>query len=373
VRLVPDNAARYSAWLPRAATPLDMIMSDIAELDGRPWMCCPRSFLKSALADFTSATGCEFIAAFEHEFQILGAPWQAAPSFAISALRRADPFGPELLSALTEAGVEPEVLLAEYGRDQFEITAAPAPGLVAADRAVFLREVVREQARLYGWRASFAPKTVPAGVGNGVHVHFSFRGSGNVPAAYDEEAPGRLSTLARSFAAGVLRHMPALTAFTAPSPISGLRLAPHHWSASYTWLGEQDRESSLRICPVSVANPGKQYNLEYRAADATASPHLALGVLIRAGLAGIRENLPAPTIFAGDPGELSDTDRVKRGLFRLPATLANALSALERDSEVSSWFDPKAFVTYTGMKRMELELCEGLDAEALCTRYATIY
>ena len=91
LRLLPDARARYACWPARAPTPLDLVMSDIIELDGTPWMCCPRGFLKAALADFMSETGCEFIAAFEQEFQILGADWQAAPAFGVSALRRASP------------------------------------------------------------------------------------------------------------------------------------------------------------------------------------------------------------------------------------------------------------------------------------------
>ena len=43
------------------------------------------------------------------------------------------------MAALDEAGVEPEVFLPEYGRDQFEISCGPAFGEAAADRAVAVR------------------------------------------------------------------------------------------------------------------------------------------------------------------------------------------------------------------------------------------
>src|SRR3546814_4040263 len=78
-----------------------------------------------------------------------------------------------LVTALEAAGVEPEVMIAEFGRDQFEVTCAPADPVTAADRAVVIREIVRETARSLGWRASFAPKTAADGVGNGVHIHLS--------------------------------------------------------------------------------------------------------------------------------------------------------------------------------------------------------
>ncbi len=188
--------------------------------------------------------------------------------------------------------------------------------------------------------------------------------------------PATSRGLAASFCAGMLRHLPALTAFTAPSPLSAMRLVPHHWSASYTWLGVQDREASLRICPVTTIgnrDPARQFNIEYRAADATASPHLALAVILRAGLAGIRDRLPAPPVFSGDPAALSDNERETLGLRRLPQSLPAALDCLERDKEVRGWFSDAAFDTYTGMKRMELKLIEGIEGDALCARYAAIY
>ena len=376
LRLKPDTEARYTCWPTRAATPLDFVMSDMVELDGSPWTCCPRSFLKAALADFKTLTGCDFIASFEQEFQVLGAAWPPAQSFGISALRRADPFGPEVVAALAQCGIPIEMFVAEYGKDQFELTTPPADGLAAADRAIVIRETVKEIARLNGWRASFSPKTAVSGVGNGVHIHFSFAGTKGEPAAFDAAKPGRMSDLAAAFSAGVLRHLPALIALTCAAPISGLRLKPHNWSSSYTWLGEKDREATLRICPtVSLGgkDPAQQFNIEFRAADATVSPHLALGALIRAGLEGISAGLAAPPIFSGDPEQLSVSERAALGLHRLPDTLETALDCLEADRTASGWFSPDALATYTGMKRMELTLCEGLDSDALCQRYASIY
>ena len=376
LRLLPDDGARYCVQPAGSKTALDMVMCDIVELDGRPWPCCPRSFLKQALADLEAEAGVTLQASFEHEFQILDAGWRNAPAFSLQALRRADPLGPAVMAMLREAGLEPEVFIAEYGRDQYEVTMAPCGGLAAADRAVVLRELVRELTRNMGWHCSFAPKTQVNGVGNGVHIHFSLRDRNGNAAAFDETAPGCVSALAGSFVAGILRHLPALTAFTAPSPISGLRLKPHNWSSSYTWFGDRDREASLRICPINrvgKSDPARAYNIEYRPADATASPHLALAVMVRAGLEGIRNNLDTPPLFSGDPALLSEKARKAKGLARLPDNLDAALAALAADETVLSWFDPLAIETYTGMKHMELKLAGPEVDDALCRRYAEIY
>lgn len=376
LRLLADDTAHFRFAIEGSATPLDIVMSDIVELDGTPWVCCPRSFLKQALADLEREAGLTMLASFEHEFQMLDVKWPPAPAFALQAQRRADPFGPALMAALRDAGVAPEVFIPEYGKDQFEITLAPADALSAADRAVVLRETVRELSRNRGWHCSFAPKTAVDGVGNGVHIHFSFRDAKGAPATHDPARPGGVSEVAGSFVAGILRHLPALTAFTAPSPISYLRLQPHHWSSSYTWFGDRDREASLRICPVNrvgKTDPAKVFNIEYRPADACASPHLALGVMVRAGLEGIRQKLAAPPLFSGDPALLDDGQRKALCLKRLPQSLSEALETLMADETVRGWFAPVAVETYVGMKRMEMKLAGDRLDDALCRRYAEIY
>lgn len=376
LRLVGDESARYRVHLPGAATATDLMMADITELDGSTWPLCPRAFLAASVRDFQSLTGLNLIASLEHEFQLFGSGRPQAPAFSLRALRQADPFGPDLMAALDALGCAPEVFIAEYGRDQFEVTMAPADAVVAADRAVVLRETVRELAALRGLRASFAPKTAVDGVGNGVHIHFSFQDRDGANATYDPARPGRVSALAGAFAAGIIRHLPALVALTAPSPISCLRLRPHNWSSSYTWFGDRDRESSLRICPVSTiggADPSQAFNIEYRAADGCACPHLALGAVIRAGIAGLEQSLPDPPLFSGDPEHLPESERARLGLVRLPQTLGAALDALCGDPVAMGWFDPKASETYIGMKRFEIGLAGAELDDRLCARYADIY
>ena len=239
-----------------------------------------------------------------------------------------------------------------------------------------IREITRELAAQFGWRASFAPKLDPAGVGNGVHIHLSFTDLAGRPVTFDAGRPGRLSKRAGAFAAGIIRHLPALTALTAPTVLSYMRLQPHHWAAAWTTLGEKDREATLRICPTSERpgyDPSRAFNMEFRAADATASPHLALAVLIRAGLEGLRANLPQPPITKGDPEGMTASDRDRLGIHRLPGNLEAALAALAADPVVTGWFSPRFIECYFGMKRKEIEIVAGLEGHALCDRYAAVY
>ena len=135
-----------------------------------------------------------------------------------------------MIAALRAAGLKPDSFLPEYGARQYEVTIAPQPALKAADQAVIARELVRAAAFRLGHRAIFSPMPVADGVGNGVHIHFSLHDASGAPETYDADGPLGLSEAAAQFCAGVLHHLPAITAITAPSPVSYLRLTPNRWA-----------------------------------------------------------------------------------------------------------------------------------------------
>ncbi|WP_028922074.1 glutamine synthetase family protein [Pseudonocardia acaciae] len=366
LRLLPDPSTRVDIPADGERPGLRLYLADQTLPDGTGWACCPRGALRSALADLREATGLRVVASFEHEFVLRGLP-PSAP-FSLRRHRDADPFGADLLRLLADCGLEPETWLPEYGEHQFEITLAPADALVAADRAVLARELVRDLALRRGLSASFAPLHHPDGTGSGVHVHLSLVDDQDAPALFDPSRPGRLSEIGCRFGAGVLRHAGALTAWTAPSPVSFLRLTPHRWSVGGVFLGEHNREALLRICPtptVAGADPAGQYNLEYRASDATANPWLTLAALVRAGLAGITGDYPDPVVW---PERASVA-----GVPALPASLDEALGALTEDAVVGSWFDERLIATQLAVKRHELAHLAGLTSAERIRRVADAY
>jgi glutamine synthetase len=189
--------------------------------------------------------------------------------------------------------------------------------------------------------------------------------------------------LGERFAAGILAHARALSALTAPSPVSGARLRPHRWSAGAVCLAQRNREALLRIPPVvelegrgegeGERGPAAQLHLEYRGADTAANPYLALGAILRAGLEGVRAELPAPPLLECDPAQLDAAGAERFGVGALPATLDEALAALAEDAVVRGWMTPLLYDAYVSVKRAELDAAAGLDLEALCRRYAAIY
>ncbi|MFM9384609.1 glutamine synthetase [Pseudomonas sp. UV AK001] len=377
LRLIPDLASRVTVGNgPDAAAPaLDFIHGDIRETDGRPWGACPRTLLSDEIERYRDQLGLQVNAAFEHEFN-LHAGFAEHLAFSLESQRQGAEFGGWLLSALRAGGVEPEMFLPEYGKHQYEITCRPTLGVAAADRAVNVREITREIARQMGLDLSFAPKTAADAVCNGVHLHVSLLDLAGQPMLYDAGTSNGLSTLGQHWAAGVLHYLPALCAFTAPTPVSYERLQPHHWSASYACLGQQNREAALRICPtVSLGNKpvAKQYNLEFRAMDATASPHLAMAALLIAGRLGIEQRLALNAITDEIPDALNDEQREARGIVALPASLAQALDCLRRSEALMAALPAPLLDTYFALKTEELALTEQLSPADLCEHYARLY
>jgi len=375
LRLLPDARTRVRVEANPGASALEFVLCDIVETDGRPWECCPRSFLRDALGELQTRLGGRLLASFEHEFQLLLETPAALP-FSLEAQRLSEPFATRVMGALVQAGVEPERFFPEYSAHQFEIPVAPAEGLTGADRSVVLTEVVRELARREGMRASFVPLLDPSQAGNGVHIHLNLLDADGRSLLYDASRPACLSELGERFAAGILHHARALSALTAPSPVSSARLQPHRWSAGAVCLAQRNREALLRIPPLvslAGADPADQLRLEYRAADASANPYLALGAILRAGLDGVLTELPAPPILDRDPAQLDAAEAERFGVGALPASLQDALAALAEDGTARAWMSPLLYDAYVSVKRAELAAAGELDLGELCRRYAAIY
>ena len=355
-------------------------LGDVLHLDGTPWSCCPRGLLKGALDRLEDVAGLGVEGAFEHEFQLDGASAptgrDAGAAFGLGGFGARRALAGTIVAALRAAGLEPDSVLREYGADQFEVTVGPEPGTRAADAAVIVRELVRASARRHGGRASFTPIRALDGVGNGVHVHLGLVDAHGRPAMHDAHRPHGLSEVAGAFVAGVLRRLPEIVALTAPSGISYQRLVPHRWSAAFNNLGVRDREAAVRICPVTATAArgiARQYHVEFRAADAAASPHLALAGIVHAGAEGIADGLDPPAPTEGDLDALDGAALAAAGVERLPTSLQAALARFEASEAIGAWFGETFRGAYLDHKRGELAFLEGLDDEARLAAYARVY
>ena len=359
VFLVPDPDTRVMVPFAGSGTEFFYI-GDIRTQEGTPWEFCPRQLLRRALERLQQETGFQLLATFEQEFNYSGAPEKPWQPYALDAYRRQGLYGETLLAALRQAKIIPDSFLSEYGPQQFEVTSAPAKGLRAADDAVVTRELAQAVAFRFGERVSFAPIPTPSAVSNGTHIHWSFLDADERAVLYEEAQPWHLSQFGRCFLAGIQHHLPALCAVTAPSVASYYRLRPNHWAPVHADVASCDRGTALRICPLAASAPeerARQFNLEFRVADATASPYLALAMLVQAGLEGVREKRQI---------QLQDPEP-------LPGSLEDALKRLERTPAAAEWLGSNLLSAYLRFKRAEIDSIKNLDENEICRRYAEAY
>lgn len=361
--IVPDAEATVRVDFTDGSAAEHFALGDIRNTDGTPWECCPRAFLRRAIRALADEGGVSLLTAFEQEFVYTGVEDRPGHAYSLGAFRRQGIFGEALAGALQMAGVTPDSFLAEYGPRQYEVTVSPRLALAAADQAVITREIARATAHRLGHRVIFSPMPVAGGVGNGVHIHFSLQDSHRQPITWDPAGRLGLGPIARHFCAGLLRHLPAICAITAPSPVSYQRLTPNRWAPTRIDLVAQDRGAALRVCPVFGARDDddtrRQFNVEFRVADATASPYLTLGALIFAGVDGIRRGQEPPAPDAEPPP--------------LPGSLTAALDLMEAAEPVRDWFGPVFLEAYLRHKRSEVAYVADLSDAELCARYAEVY
>lgn len=210
----------------------------------------------------------------------------------------------EICLTLENMAITPESSHHEEGPGQNEIDFRYSDALSAADNAMHFRSVVQAVAVSNGLYADFTPKPISGESGNGMHINMSVRcdsGEDVMPA----------------FMAGVLAHVPEMTAFLNPCEASYRRLGEKKAPRYVTW-SPQNRSQLIRI----PAAQGEYRRMELRSPDPMANPYIAYALLIYAGLDGIRRGLTPPVPL--NINLFTASDDIISGLERLPATLSKA-------------------------------------------------
>ena len=375
LRLIPDQKAEYRIKCDEMISPLHFFLCDINNSDGAPWTCCARNYLKKGIKLLKERYGLSLKIGFEHEFTFIDEDLISEPVFSMRAFRKEEKFISILAQCLSHADIIAENFLPEYGVGQFEVPTSAKAALAAADDAVAFREITREVSRLTSRRVSFSPKVSPEAVGNGVHLHFSLLNDSGKNICEDKNQKGAMSKEFSAFCAGVLKHINSLTALGAPSSVSYLRLKPHNWAASYNTISLQDREAAIRICPEMRHNNRKisSFHGEIRLGDATASPYLHLGSIIQAGIIGLENSLEVTRFTESDPSEMTNKEKKKLGLKRLPRSLKDSISLLSSDENFMRSEDPLFWECYSDMRLTEYAHTKKLTEKELCQAYSAIF
>lgn len=368
-RLVPDLSTLTALPFARGQA---MVSCDMTEPDAStPWDGCPRSALKRVLGRLAER-GYRSLASFEAEFYVWSAdgPLDRTPYAGSFALTPAADFVAELAETLEQMGIRPEQFHAEVGHGNLELSVAEDESLAAADRRVMVLEAIRGVAYGMGLKTTMAPKPYLDAAGNGHHMHVSLY-EDNSPVLFDSS--GALSGQGSGFVAGLLEHLPAIMALTAPSPNSYQRIAPGMWSSAYGAYGLDNREAAVRLASPVAGRESVTANVELKPVDVTCNPYLALAAVLAAGMDGIGRGLDPGEPTMVDPATLGDGERASRGIRPLPASLDEALDALEEDTVLIEAFGEPLVRTHVAVARAQAAMARELPPEEVAAAAALVY
>src|SRR5918995_14031 len=370
-RLVPDLSTLTPLPFVRGQA---MVACDMTEPDARtPWDGCPRSALRRVLGRLAER-GYRSVASYEAEFYVRGpdGPLDRTPYAGSFALTAAAEFIAELAETLEEMGIRPEQCHAEVGHGNLELSVKEAEALAAADRRVMVLETIRGVAHRMGLGITMAPKPYLEEAGNGHHLHLSIYSlEGEGPVLFD--ASGALSGAGSGFVAGILKHLPAVMAFTTPSPNSYQRIAPGMWASAYVSYGPDNREAAVRLASPVAGAESATANIELKPVDVTANPYLALAAVLAAGMDGMERALDPGEPATVDPATLSEEERASRGIRPFPGSLDEALDALERDDVLVEALGEPLVRTHLAVARAQAEIARELSPEEVAAAAAALY
>jgi glutamine synthetase len=210
---------------------------------------------------------------------------------------------------------------------QAEIDLRFLPLVQMGDALMWYKYCVKNVARRNGKTVTFMPKPVFQDNGSGMHVHQSIW-KGNKP-LFAGDKYGGMSELGMHYIAGILKHAPAICAFTNPGTNSYKRLVPGFEAPVNLAYSSRNRSASIRIPTYSPSPKAKR--IEVRFPDPSSCGYVAFAVMLMAGLDGIERKL--------DPGQPLDKDIYSltraelKNVPSVPGCLEDALEALRKDHD----------------------------------------
>ena len=336
------------------------LICDIYNPDGTPFLGDPRSNLRRNLQEMEELGYSDFNLGPEPEFFLFKLDQAGEPTlelndnggyFDLAPTDLGENCRRDIVLELEEMGFEIEASHHEVAPGQHEIDFKYADALTACDQIQTFKLVVKTIARKHGLHATFMPKPLFGVNGSGMHCNVSLFKDGK-NAFFNETGDLQLSEDARHFIAGIINHATAFTAVTNPIVNSYKRLVPGYEAPCYVAWSAQNRSPLIRI----PASRGVSTRVEVRSVDPAANPYLAMAVLLKAGLDGIKNKLTPPAPVDRNIYVMNKQEREEEGIKDLPATLAAALDELKKDEVIVSALGEHIFEHFIEAKEIEWDM-----------------
>ena len=360
VVLVPDATTfQILPW----ADSTGWMLCDVYFSNGQPMPLDGRGVMRRALGELADA-GYDYLAGIEVEFYIVkldtdhiafeNAGFTPQPP-AASVFERGYQYLSEvrldsvagsleaIRDGLAAVGLHPRSMEDEWGPGQMEFSFSPIGGLAAADAVVLFRSAVKQLCQRRGLLATFMCRPgLPNSFSSGWHLHESLisRSDGRNAFASQDDF---LSGTGRQFVAGLLEHAMPMTVFATPTVNGYKRYRPYSFAPDRVCWAVENRGALIRV----QGAPGDaNSHVENRMGEPAANPYLYMAANVAAGLDGIRRQAEPPPPVDADPYVTQNP--------MLPTSLADAVSALEKDDFFREAFSGTLVDYLLQMKRAEL-------------------
>jgi glutamine synthetase len=323
------------------------------ERKGEPFSVSPRNALVRAVdawreLGYETQVGVELEAfVFRPDGEGGWRPIDTPGAFVYGTGSAVDPYGliDAIWAASAQAGLPLESVNSEYDTPQFEFTLRYSDALRAADDTFLFKVLAREVAQRLGLLVTFMGKPLSDRGGSGLHVNFSFLDGKGHNAIDDETSEDGISELAKYSIGGLVEHHRALAGLLAPTVNAYKRLRPASLSGYWANWGYDHRGATIRV----PGERGEAARLEHRLSDGAAVVHTAIAAVLQAARLGVKDKTdPGPP----EGGNGLDTIDATVGV---PASLAEALDALEADSGLVEAVGSDLVAQHVAVKRSEWE------------------
>jgi glutamine synthetase len=353
------------------------LICDIYTPEGTPFEGDPRNNLRRVLREMEELGFTNFNLGPEPEFFLFKLDEKGEPSLELNDQGGYFDLAPtdlgencrrDIVLELEEMGFEIEASHHEVAPGQHEIDFKYADALTACDQIQTFKLVVKTIARKHGLHATFMPKPLYGVNGSGMHMNLSLFKNGE-NAFYEPGSDLDMSDTSRQFIAGILKHAPAFTAVTNPTVNSYKRLVPGYEAPCYVAWSARNRSPLIRI----PASRGLSTRVEVRSVDPAANPYLAMAVLLKAGLDGIKNKLTPPAPVVRNIYVMSKEERIEEGIIDLPATLDQALDQLKANEVIVSGLGDHIMEHFVEAKEIEWDMFRTVVHQWERDQYMSMY
>jgi glutamine synthetase len=184
----------------------------------------------------------------------------------------------------------------------------------------------------------------------------------------DGAGPAGMTPAGESAVAGVISGLPEAQGILCGSIVSGLRMRPGNWAGAYACWGIENREAAVRFVKGGPGNP-RGGNVEVKIVDPSANPYLASAAILGLALDGIKRQAALPPETTVDPAKLSDSDRRRAGIVRLPEDQVEVITALDNSTLLRSILGDPVVDMVVAVRRLEQERYADLGPEQLADKF----